>query len=509
MRLDDQEDHNFYATLKTPGGELRRVLCRLWLPKRPTERVRMVFYPTQEQADALPPDLNPFSVRGRKTELPGNVTSIRASRVWADTVPSRSLSKNRMETVFEADPIDLQVFTTGREDLRRRRRKLAASITYLLAPSSHELSPFTIVKRMGTGTIHAKTVRRFAFTLRGKRRLTFKKHYHYQDRDSADETVEWRDLVATEKREMDRTTFARVDMQALEDLDDFLVLVSFSSRHRVVCVGLEAYTEAADHFQFFRKNVTVPRKKDQDFDEAVVDLAEFGEFIRVAYRRFIQSGPDDLLRHALHLVMPRENQTVESSYTTLYAALETIVLWHRQHTALENIIEDEKAWNKVRDNIGDFLKTQAVLQDDKEKRRMMRLKLGELRRVPFSIAFENFCTTYSVDLSDLWPVIGKEKEMPLSTIRNHIVHGSALDRSQLSGLFEAREHLRWTVERMLLAILGWPVERSKVRHDFLLHFTAMVNLSAARRAMQKLPELPHLDTERESGTIPPDVQGND
>ncbi len=170
------------------------------------------------------------------------------------------------------------------------------------------------------------------------------------------------------------------------------------------------------------------------------------------------------------------------------------MLWHRRRAGLENIIEDGKMWNETREAIGKFLKTQPALQD-KERRAMMHLKLGELRRVPFSTAFDHFCNEYSVDLSDLWPVNGNEKTMPLSTIRNHIVHGSVLDRKQLSAVFDAREHLRWTVGRMLLAIFGWPVTRSNLKNGFLQNFTAMLNLDAARHAMQKLPTLPRSDAD--------------
>src|SRR4029077_12045820 len=136
-----------------------------------------------------------FALRGRKVELPGNTTTIRASEVWDRGVPMRSLGKNRMETVFEADPIDLQVFTTGRPE-RTKKRRVTVHINYFLAHSSRELSPAKIVKHMGNGTTHAKTVRQFAFTLKGNRRLKFDKRYHYERREELQESVEWTDLVA-------------------------------------------------------------------------------------------------------------------------------------------------------------------------------------------------------------------------------------------------------------------------------------------------------------------------
>ena len=81
--------------------------------------------------------------------------------------------------------------------------------------------------------------------------------------------------------------------------------------------------------------------------------------------------------------------------------------------------------------------------------------------------------------------------MPLSEIRNHIVHGSVLEWSQWLALGDAREHLRWTVERMLLGVFGWTVNDSKVRHDWLARNTAaMAGLQPARDAMKGLPAIP-------------------
>src|SRR5260370_216006 len=107
-------------------------------------------------------------------------------------------------------------------------------------------------------------------------------------------------------------------------------------------------------------------------------------------------------------------------------------------------------------------------------RRLMRSKLGDVRRAPFSAAFESFCIEYGVDLTDLWAVGGKSREMPVCEIRNHIVHGSALKWSQVLALSDAREHLRWTVERMLLGVFGWPVQDSKVRPDWLARNTSAI-----------------------------------
>ncbi|MEA2490569.1 MAG: hypothetical protein QOH21_2361, partial [Acidobacteriota bacterium] len=212
--------------------------------------------------------------------------------------------------------------------------------------------------------------------------------------------------------------------------------------------------------------------------------------IATVYPKFVALRDDRLLRHAMNLIRPMKSPNVAPDFATAYAALETIVLWHRRRKGLEYIIEKEDEWNALRDRLGKFLKQDPLLTGDKGRRAMIKNKLGELRRAPFSAAFEDFCREYSVDLNDLWPVVGKAREMPLSEIRNRIVHGVVFDRTQIEALHRAGEHLRWTIERMLLAIFGWPVDESNVRPEMLRIYFAKMNLDNYRRAMRTVSESP-------------------
>ncbi len=495
-KRDDAEDYNFFATVQSPGETVRRVLCRLWRPRQMSDRIRMVFYPTARQAEHHFNEPNPFSLEGRIAGESGHTVTIRATEAWVESIPTRSFGKKRRETVFEADPVDLQILERMRPGNRKPGR-MKAYFNFVLTPSPKELSPFTMMTYMGNGAVRARTARRFSFTLKGGRRLKFVKRYHHENRD--DEDVTWRELVATEQRMVTLREFGQVNEKQLDELDDFLLLVSFAARFRVACVGIDAYTEMADHFTFYRKNRTVPKATEQDTNDAVIDLSDFETFIRKAYGRFIASGngePEELLRHAVQLVMPHDDRTVESEFTTLYAALETLVLWHRRAVGMEFIIEDRDEWMELRKDLEKFLKNHRLLNGDSQKRKLIYGKLEELRRVSFATAFQRFCGDQHVNVDDLWPVIGKRGDMSLSEIRNHIVHGSALKWSQWLALGDARDHLRWTVERMLLALFGWPVEKSKVRPEWLArNRPAMIDLERSRRAMCHVPDLP-------SGIVP-------
>lgn len=178
---------------------------------------------------------------------------------------------------------------------------------------------------------------------------------------------------------------------------------------------------------------------------------------------------------------------MESSFTTFYAALETIVLWYREKKGLVYIIEKDDDWKRFSGDIRKQVKAHALVQGDeppqKAKRAMLSAKVNELRRVPFRTVADLLCDEYSISLDDLWPLHGRPSEVSLTEIRHRIVHGGAFDRPQYQALIGAGEHMRWTVARVLLGVLGWPVERSQVSNEFLQNFTMMTELKADREAM--------------------------
>ena len=482
-----EEDYNFEATLRKGAHVIRGVVCKVWLPRRVADPLVMRLYPRKNWRGAIEGLRPPFAITGTIRGFgPGDVTTISATEVWTPTARTRHLGRSRSETVVEADAIDLQI-VQRRPREKRTRGRMKVHTNYLLTPCS-PISPFAIRGTSYTGEVTMEKVHEFEFTLAGGAHLRLSNHYRYEDRD--DGTLTYAELVATHEHDARPGDFAQVNEQTLDQLDDFLALVGFAARYRAACVGIDASSEHGDTFRFYRQNITVPPHEEWDFNDAVIDLADFEEFLRVAYDRFIASGPDDLLRHALHVVAPRGERTGESQFTSLYAALESIVLWHRRARALEFIVENDDAWRTLQGDVRSFLKAHALLKGSdtvqKERRGMMLNKVGELRRVPFSTALEKFCDEYGVNLDDLWPVVeSKRDELSLTDIRNRLVHGSTLTGRQFHALIGAKQHMRWVVERALLGVFGWPVERSKVRPEFLArNLTAMIELAQDRRDMK-------------------------
>ena len=103
-----------------------------------------------------------------------------------------------------------------------------------------------------------------------------------------------------------------------------------------------------------------------------------------------------------------------------------------------------------------------------QKKQTLYDKLGYINSLSMGSAFEIMTDTYQVDLHDLWPVYetgGMSKD--LSWIRNQLSHGRVIAPEKASAIIGAGGHLRWTLERLILGFLGWPVEKSNVSKNFL------------------------------------------
>jgi len=110
----------------------------------------------------------------------------------------------------------------------------------------------------------------------------------------------------------------------------------------------------------------------------------------------------------------------------------------------------------------DYLKEVDVPDLDSTKAKFIRNKLGELNRVSLNEAFQQFCKAYEVNLSDLWPVFGKSTEISLSDIRNKLIHGDNMPFELLQPLGVAEINLKYVLERIVVKMLGYNVNKTRV-----------------------------------------------
>jgi hypothetical protein len=196
----------------------------------------------------------------------------------------------------------------------------------------------------------------------------------------------------------------------------------------------------------------------------LIDEADFAEFL-ASTSPGDNSQLDDILERAIRIALNSRNQSLEVSFISSSAALESTLTFFRRQSDYEILASDE--FSKLEDDLKKWLKRQPMLASQPAKRALIYEKVPELNRFPFSFVFKKFCEHHALDLTDLWPVVGKHAEWPLTEIRHRLVHGDPFPVRPDEAMTCAQTHLTWVVERMLLSVLGWPIERSNVSREAL------------------------------------------
>ncbi|MCA1594308.1 MAG: hypothetical protein LC754_17110 [Acidobacteria bacterium] len=197
----------------------------------------------------------------------------------------------------------------------------------------------------------------------------------------------------------------------------------------------------------------------------LVEAANLEAFADSASETLAGLQQGEILRRAINFVVFAGGESLEGSFISLYAALESTLTFFRREDEYEILPREE--FSRIERDLKKWLKAHPLLEHSGEKRALIYEKIRELNRFPFAHVFRKFCERYAVDLSDLWPVVGKPEDWPLAEIRHRLVHGDPFVSRPAAALSCAHVHLRWTVERMLLSVLGWPVACSTVNGDFL------------------------------------------
>ncbi len=469
MSNQGKERYRLYATIKIAGSMLEgveetvveNVLCKVYLPDRKVDAPSLHFIPATRQQDErlCAPAL--FAVHAELTEPDGSVVVITASKVHITSHKRTVWGPNLVDYVLVGEPWDLKV-----EHIRpertfhpepRTRGCFWLSPNRLLPPAKSPMLSYT-------GEVTVERYHPFSVTLINGLNLTFDLHTRYWE-GSEGETIMFDEVVAEFELAEDMRGTTKI-ADALEHLDDLLRIVSFVGEYRCVCVGWQA-GDSSSVTTFYRHRTVPSVTKAPSVHDALVEYIDFKEFVSSAYKKFTEITPNAALRRALDYAVPDRNETIESSYIMLYAALETLVLFFRRQEGLEYIFDDVDQWQELRGDVQKWLRRHPLLHgnENKDRRQLVYEKLPELMRASFSSAFRGFCQHYGVDLSDLWPVTGNAQGDSLSTIRNKLVHGEVYDHRHYKALMGAGRHLRWSVYRMIFAMLGWPVALTQVNPE--------------------------------------------
>lgn len=215
------------------------------------------------------------------------------------------------------------------------------------------------------------------------------------------------------------TREVREPSRILALLEDVLTLASFAERRVLILTGWTFSRENGDSTTHYRRDFTTPPVEETDIDATLIPLEEIQSFLDTCLPKFggFPQPQAAALKQAMHFALRGQGRGIGDLYVILFAGIETLL----------NTSRSEKA--------------------------------------SFSDRFEAMCLSRRIELADLWPMVGAKGS--LYAVRNRIVHGSVFSSDhEWFRVVPAKYHLLWTLERSILCLLEWPVDRSRVsRHS--------------------------------------------
>lgn len=454
-----KEDFAILVTVKVKNRTVaRNVRCKVFLPLKYEDELLLHLHLKENQYKKLErifevsiygknyPDFSPFDI----------ITEI-AYRYKAEKQPW--FHKNN-EYVLIMKPKNLvrKIPLTWNSDKR--------NAIFRLTPNKL-LNTQIMETNYSNGEIKIDVAAKVSINLPDEISLNFERNFkHYEN--SKNETVRFYELIAI--CELPLNSKLNASSVFTEYVEDVLLLASLANRHRCSCVGWE-FLEENLITDFFRGDISVPEEK-KDNHDVLIDIGDIEEFLQTAFDNFRDLEFKQNIRRAIMLTLP-DRETVESEFLSLFTALETLVLGFRRSKNREFIFSDLNEWQRFNSDFQNWVKKESFLKDEKDKRKLIYEVSGGLQRVSFAGAYKEMCEYFSLDLSDLWSVsIRENKEWSLTDIRNNLVHGESLGQPKIFSLWTANANLRWTVERLILSVLGWEVSKSKVSPRRLSYLTA-------------------------------------
>jgi hypothetical protein len=257
----------------------------------------------------------------------------------------------------------------------------------------------------------------------------------------------------------------------LLSLENALAIASLAERRPLLLTGWELTYANGAIKQYCRRDFAVPSGQEADIDETLIALRDFEEYLNQTVLKFGTLNYQSALKQAIYFTLHGQQRGIGDSFVILFAGLETLLNIFRSQAKME-VIFPKKDWRRLRDKIKSLLgQEDIVLRLPPDRRGALENKLSEINRVSFADAFKSMCSERKVNLSDLWPMVDP-KAGSLYALRNRIVHGRVFSGDEeWFRVVSPKYHLLWTLERSILEVLGWPIEKSRVSPSSLSHMT--------------------------------------
>ncbi|MDQ6788672.1 MAG: hypothetical protein M3033_17860 [Acidobacteriota bacterium] len=453
--INEQEaDYTFSVTVRTEKSEVGNVSCNLILPKEIAGEIYLQLFLTKKQYDEIESNWK-FSAVGERNER-----GLTYQKIIADDILLTAKQIHADLFVITGEPRNL--YLESHWSFFHEARK--PIVEFQLTPSIL-LKPFR--------SAHNKNEYLYQASIKlcdGNTIVFDDEEYRYQDEKK--NLITANSLVARCKSLENGN---QENVQKVSDLlEDVLLITSFAEGQRCVCLGWKIYDHQMERL-YFRRDKVVPLPLEDFWLNKLIEPEDtFKDFLQTAYKNFCSSKFQPNIRRAINSLFKRR-ETFESEFMNLYAGLESLVLGFRKFQGLEFVFSTEDEWNDFEAELKKWIKDDSLLKGDSKLRSSIYENVKALQRQSFGSVFKKMLKFYNIEneLDDLWNITGNREGWSISEIRNKLVHGETfVEPPKHRYLGIAIENLRWVLNRLLLVVLGWNIEKSDVSKTKLANKTA-------------------------------------
>jgi hypothetical protein len=403
--------------LRSADVRIQGILAQLSKLSPHTRNASIFLYSTLDEAKILFRARSPFSFDGSMTMDGRQITHYRSSEIWLNYGSEMTFFETRCYTQCSGNLVDLQIRNDPVDSTPAPAKGSAWFVTngcyllrFLATPSAEEQ------RSMINGV--ERPPHRFTLSNGGVAEISRITARH--SRKAEKETR--KTAYAIQVGSMD-------DVRNVErDVSGLMILASLASRERSDFGYWSVREPTGRNIQNWRFGFGGWPRRTRGEEPLIRMEGCCGEFLRSALKRYMSAPDGSAVDSAVHALLARE-MPIETRIVRLYSALQGILIF-----ALGLPISTDK---KVKELYAEFEKINPL------------------------------------DISDLWPLIDGSGTPSLNRIRNALVHGKVFTaRGDFRSLSIAAENLQWLLERVLLATLGWEVDRSEVSRKNLSKYTA-------------------------------------
>ncbi len=314
------------------------------------------------------------------------------------------------------------------------------------------------------------------FSLSSDIEVEFFEHYEQvKSRKNKKNFIKQLQLIAKVKSDIEIS-------EVRDKVEKFLLIISFISCNRTSTRFLEISSDKEIETIYSGKHLQTSNEIERFGAEMLVERYQFEECANTLYQNLVNSEYEKYIKQSLYSLTPATKSTIEMTYLRLFSGLETIILGYKKIKDMEYTVS-ETDWTVLRTEIKKCIKNGSI-DIPKENRRLIYDKLPELKRPSLKSLVEKMMIDFNVDLGDLWPIFNTSDGKGLIEVRNKFAHGDEISLKIYNSVLVALEHLQFSLERIILTILGWNVEQSTLCRLYISEETyALKDLERARKEL--------------------------